>query len=63
MPDGPDAVEIGCTWYAERVQRTGLGGDLESVQMPADPVRVLLTAKNGDHALRRFGVDELPFVQ
>lgn len=24
VPDGPDAVEIGCTWYAERVQRTAL---------------------------------------
>jgi RimJ/RimL family protein N-acetyltransferase len=24
VPDGPDAVEIGFTWYAERVQRTAL---------------------------------------
>jgi RimJ/RimL family protein N-acetyltransferase len=24
LPDGPDAVEIGFTWYAERVQRTAL---------------------------------------
>src|SRR5262249_23156762 len=24
LPVGPDAVEIGCTWYAERVQRTAL---------------------------------------
>lgn len=24
VPDGPDAVEIGYTWYAERVQRTAL---------------------------------------
>lgn len=24
VPRGPDAVEIGYTWYAERVQRTGL---------------------------------------
>jgi RimJ/RimL family protein N-acetyltransferase len=24
VPDGPDAVEIGATWYAERVQRTAL---------------------------------------
>ena len=24
VPSGPDAVEIGCTWYAERVQRTAL---------------------------------------
>lgn len=24
LPDGPDAVEIGATWYAERVQRTAL---------------------------------------
>ena len=24
LPNGPDAVEIGCTWYAERVQRTAL---------------------------------------
>ena len=24
VPDGPDALEIGCTWYAERVQRTAL---------------------------------------
>ena len=24
MPNGPDAVEIGCTWYAERVQRTAV---------------------------------------
>jgi RimJ/RimL family protein N-acetyltransferase len=24
VPEGPDAVEIGFTWYAERVQRTGL---------------------------------------
>jgi RimJ/RimL family protein N-acetyltransferase len=24
VPVGPDAVEIGCTWYAERVQRTAL---------------------------------------
>lgn len=24
VPDGPDAAEIGCTWYAERVQRTAL---------------------------------------
>jgi RimJ/RimL family protein N-acetyltransferase len=24
VPDGPDGVEIGFTWYAERVQRTGL---------------------------------------
>jgi RimJ/RimL family protein N-acetyltransferase len=24
VPEGPDAVEIGCTWYAERVQRTAL---------------------------------------
>lgn len=24
VPDGPDAVEIGHTWYAERVQRTAL---------------------------------------
>ena len=24
IPDGPDVVEIGYTWYAERVQRTGL---------------------------------------
>jgi RimJ/RimL family protein N-acetyltransferase len=24
VPEGPDGVEIGFTWYAERVQRTGL---------------------------------------
>ena len=24
IPDGPDVAEIGYTWYAERVQRTGL---------------------------------------
>jgi len=31
VPDGPDAVEIGCTWYAERVQRTALNTEAKLI--------------------------------
>lgn len=41
-PDGPDAVEIGCTWYAERVQRTALNTE----------AKLLLCS----HAFERWGV-------
>ena len=42
VPSGPDAVEIGCTWYTERVQRTALNSE----------AKLLLCS----HAFERWGV-------
>ncbi len=42
VPSGPDAVEIGCTWYAERVQRTALNTE----------AKLLMCS----HAFERWGV-------
>jgi RimJ/RimL family protein N-acetyltransferase len=42
VPSGPDAIEIGHTWYAERVQRTGLNTE----------AKLLLCG----HAFDRWGV-------
>jgi RimJ/RimL family protein N-acetyltransferase len=46
-PDGPDAVEIGCTWYAERAQRTALNTE----------AKLLLCT----HAFETWGVRRVTF--
>jgi RimJ/RimL family protein N-acetyltransferase len=48
VPSGPDAVEIGCTWYAERVQRTAVNTE----------AKLLLCA----HAFETWGVRRVTWM-